>query len=146
MEQKYIGGRELYATRRRAAARVSATAVRDDAPVIRTWWRILPRLAKNPEFLGYFVDEVALASRLQHPNIVRTIAAGRDDDGWFIAMEHLVGATAIELLRSACQQQLALPIGACVRIVVDAGLQRFDVGAVGTGRGAEDASECSLGA
>jgi|GEM_PF-4879361 len=47
MEQKYIGGRELYATRRRAAARASATAVGDDAPVIRTWWRILPRLARR---------------------------------------------------------------------------------------------------
>jgi hypothetical protein len=52
VEQKYIGGRELYATRRRAAARVSDTrvsdtAVRGDAPVIRTWWRILPRLARR---------------------------------------------------------------------------------------------------
>jgi hypothetical protein len=49
VEQKYIGGRELYATRRRAAARASAsaTAVGDDAPVIRTWWRILPRLARR---------------------------------------------------------------------------------------------------
>ena len=47
MEQKYIGGRELYATRRRAAARVSDPAVRGDAPVIRFWWRILPRLARR---------------------------------------------------------------------------------------------------
>jgi hypothetical protein len=47
VEQKYIGGRELYTTRRRAAARVSAAAVGGEAPVIRTWWRILPRLARR---------------------------------------------------------------------------------------------------
>jgi hypothetical protein len=46
IEHKYVGGRELYATRRRAA-RVSAAALRGDAPVIRTWWRVLPRLARR---------------------------------------------------------------------------------------------------
>ena len=54
--------------------------------------RILPDLAKDRAFVRMFLDEARVAATLQHPNIVQTHDVVEGTDGYFIAMEYLVGA------------------------------------------------------
>ncbi len=49
-----------------------------------------------------FVQEAAVALRLQHPNIVHTLACGQSPDGIpFIVMEHLLGQTLAKTIYEA---------------------------------------------
>ncbi len=56
---------------------------------------ILGEYARNEEFVRMFLDEARLVSRLAHPNIVRTFAAGREGATAFIAMELLAGQSLL---------------------------------------------------
>jgi serine/threonine protein kinase len=53
--------------------------------------RILPHLAESPDFVEMFVDEGRLATRLDHPNIVRLYEFGASEGQYFMAMEYLPG-------------------------------------------------------
>jgi len=43
-------------------------------------------LAKDPELVAMFVEEARLAARLNHPNVVQTYEAGREDGRYLIVM------------------------------------------------------------
>src|SRR5688572_10296925 len=53
--------------------------------------RIWPDLAGDPEFIAMFLDEAGLCQRMNHPNVVRTLGAGREGDQYYIDMEYLRG-------------------------------------------------------
>ena len=53
--------------------------------------RVLPHLASNEKFIRMFLDEARLSARLSHANIVQVFDLGREDDTYFIAMEHVHG-------------------------------------------------------
>ncbi len=53
----------------------------------------LLRETDDPEFVNMFLNEGRIATRLNHPNIVQTYEAGRDNDDYFLAMEFLPGPT-----------------------------------------------------
>jgi serine/threonine protein kinase len=57
-----------------------------------------PSRAKEPETLARFRGEAALAKRLDHPNVVRTLGHGECRGLHYIAMEYLEGDTLEELL------------------------------------------------
>src|SRR4051812_34884546 len=46
--------------------------------------RILPHLSGSPEFVTMFLDEARLASRLDHPNIVRIYELGELEGQYYI--------------------------------------------------------------
>jgi serine/threonine-protein kinase len=98
--------------------------------------RILPHYAANPEFAQAFVHEGRLGQRLRHPNLVQTLAAGRVGQTAFIALEHLRGQTALEVLRAAARAHIEVPLGVAVRVVADAarGLHHAHTVSDGTGR------------
>jgi serine/threonine protein kinase len=52
---------------------------------------VLPELANDRSIVSRFLQEGRLASRLIHPNIVRIIDVGEDDDLLFMVMELLLG-------------------------------------------------------
>jgi ABC-type transport system substrate-binding protein/predicted Ser/Thr protein kinase len=60
---------------------------------------LAPELARDERFRRRFLRESQLAASLDHPNIVRTIAAGEDDGVLYIAMEHIEGSDLRDLLR-----------------------------------------------
>jgi serine/threonine protein kinase len=72
-------------------------------------------LGSNPEFIGMFVDEARLVSRISHPNVVQIIELGRLGRTYFMAMEYVEGESVGALLR-----RTRPPLGMCARIVADA--------------------------
>ncbi|MEJ7727948.1 MAG: serine/threonine-protein kinase [Polyangiaceae bacterium] len=63
--------------------------------------RMLPRFAKDPDFVAMFLDEAALASRVQHPNVVPTLDVVAEQGEVFIVMEYVRGQSLGALLNAA---------------------------------------------
>src|SRR6476620_7252054 len=53
--------------------------------------RILPHLAKNPQFVTMFLDEARVAARISHPNVCQVFELGEWHGAYYIAMEYLEG-------------------------------------------------------
>lgn len=60
---------------------------------------ILPSLSSNEEFVGRFVREAQLASRIQHPNVVKMLEPAMDGNTMFLPMELLEGESLSDLLK-----------------------------------------------
>ena len=58
-------------------------------------------LVTDQRFIDMFFNEVKLAARLSHPNIVQTIEAGQQGERYYLAMEFLDGQPLSALLGSA---------------------------------------------
>ena len=66
-------------------------------------------LARDPAFLGMFLNEARLASRLSHPNVVQTYEVSSVGERVFIAMEYLEGQPLHRVLaRSGQSADLSL--------------------------------------
>jgi serine/threonine-protein kinase len=61
--------------------------------------QVLPELARDPRFVEMFVEEAKTLVQMSHPNIVPVYELGVVDGVYFLAMEHVEGATLAELLR-----------------------------------------------
>jgi serine/threonine protein kinase len=83
-----------------------------------------PSRAKDAILLARFQREAKLATRLRHPNIVRTFQVGQAGELHFLVMEYLVGETLEDLLI----KRKALPPAEAVRLVYQAlqGLQHIN--------------------
>ncbi len=53
--------------------------------------RILPELARDPEFEARFIAEAKVSVRLSHANVVQVLDFGRIGESLFIAMEYVDG-------------------------------------------------------
>src|SRR5919198_4819301 len=60
---------------------------------------LAPELARDERFRQRFLRESQLAASLDHPNIVRTVAAGEDEGVLYLAMEYVDGSDLRDLLR-----------------------------------------------
>ncbi|HKB42460.1 MAG TPA: serine/threonine-protein kinase, partial [Gemmataceae bacterium] len=72
-----------------------------------------PSRAKDPQYLGRFQREARLASRLNHPNVVRVFQVGVSGDLHYIVMDCIEGDTLDEVLK----RRGKLPPTEAVRIV-----------------------------
>ncbi|RLB56246.1 MAG: hypothetical protein DRJ42_03890 [Deltaproteobacteria bacterium] len=63
--------------------------------------RVLPTYSDNPEFTTMFLDEARLMASFAHPNIAAVYSVGKDDESYFITMEHVRGPTLAALLTAA---------------------------------------------
>jgi len=63
--------------------------------------RILPTYSDNPEFVTMFLDEARLMAALSHPHIAAVYSVGKDDESFYITMEHVRGPTLAALLSAA---------------------------------------------
>ncbi|MGF1469788.1 MAG: protein kinase [Sandaracinaceae bacterium] len=82
--------------------------------------RILPQHARDPEFVGLFIDEARLAARLAHPNIVQVFDFGEQAGSLFMAMELVEGTTVGRLLRAAASQRRTVPLGPALHVAHEA--------------------------
>jgi eukaryotic-like serine/threonine-protein kinase len=71
--------------------------------------RLRPNLAEDADFVDMIVDEARLAARLNHPNVVQTLEAGKADKHYFIAMEYLDGQPLHRVLSRAHKRQGGIP-------------------------------------
>src|SRR5690242_17956417 len=73
---------------------------RDDATGEPVALKLLnPELARDDRFRKRFLRESQIAAELDHPGIVKTIAAGEADEVLYLAMEFVAGVDLRELLR-----------------------------------------------
>jgi len=77
-------------------------------------------VAEDPEFKSMFLDEARLAARIHHPNVVGTLDVQEDDDGMFLVMEFVEGASLRDIIRAMKKKKQRMPVGNAVRIIVDA--------------------------
>ncbi|MBK6692165.1 MAG: serine/threonine protein kinase [Myxococcales bacterium] len=63
--------------------------------------RLRPHLAAEPEFVTMLLDEARLAARVRHANVVSTLDVVREDGTVSIVMEHVLGASLLELVKLA---------------------------------------------
>ena len=81
--------------------------------------RILPELARSPEFVEMFIHEAKLAVRLSHANIVQVFDLGKAPggdgaapaaDAYYMAMEYVHGLDLASVLARSRRHQFSLPI------------------------------------
>jgi serine/threonine-protein kinase len=75
------------------------------------------RLASNPNYVDRFMREARNGTRLDHPNVVRCLDAGRDDASGkhYIVMEYVDGPSARALL----DRHGPLPVNRAVRLTLE---------------------------
>jgi serine/threonine protein kinase len=80
--------------------------------------RILPQLAKDPDFVAMFVDEARVCAGLSHPNIVQVFDFGEEDGELYMAMEYVDGTTGARLIRAAAARDEELPLDVCLHLAL----------------------------
>lgn len=60
--------------------------------------QILPHLAADPRFVAMFVDEAKTLVALSHPHVVPVYELGVENGIYFLAMEHVDGATLADMI------------------------------------------------
>ncbi len=81
--------------------------------------RILPRYAKNPNFVQMLIDEAKIAVNLTHGNIVPIYELGEFEGSYYIAMEFIEGQTILDVLRTAHGKRRKLPWAFALGICAD---------------------------
>ncbi len=75
-----------------------------------------PHFEEDPDVIEMFLDEARLAGRLEHSNIVQTLAVGLDEDRPFIAMTYLEGLPLDRILARFAAREERLPPTIAARI------------------------------
>jgi serine/threonine protein kinase len=71
--------------------------------------RLHPQYAKDPDFVGMFLDEARLAARIAHPNVVPTLDVVAQGDELLLVMEYVRGSSLSRLLRTLTQKGERMP-------------------------------------
>lgn len=79
--------------------------------------RILPHIARDPNFIAMFQAEAKLAVQLQHGNIAQIYQLGRQDDAFYIALEYVEGRDVGALLDLHQKAGKALPLAQACYII-----------------------------
>lgn len=87
-----------------------------------------PRLARDPRFVSLFVEEARTLVEMSHPNIVPVYELGVVDGVYFLAMEHVDGATLDALCVDApLEAEEVAHVGAQVADALAYAHERFDL-------------------
>ncbi len=78
---------------------------------------ILPIFAEKESFVSSFVGEARLVANLVHQNIVQIHHLGRNNDGYFIAMEYIDGINLTDFMVLHRRLNLRVPIDVAVFIM-----------------------------
>jgi len=81
--------------------------------------RILPDLARDPEFEARFIAEAKVAVKLSHANVVQVFDFGRIGESLFIAMEYVDGLDLAALLRKFKDEGRLVPLPAAFHIAIE---------------------------
>ncbi len=68
-----------------------------------------PRLTSDHRSVARFRDESAAGVALRHPNVIETLARGREGDERWVAFEYLEGVTLADLMRQCTTEQTLTP-------------------------------------
>ncbi len=73
-----------------------------------------PQFSRDPEFVAMFLDEVRLASRVRHPNVVSPLDVISCPPELFIVMEYVHGVSLSRLLKRATPQSVPPRVAAAI--------------------------------
>lgn len=82
--------------------------------------RLHGHLARDPEFVARFKDEIRLVSRLNHPNIVQTFDVVEVDHELALVMEYVEGVTLYQLIKDAESVGQRLPVEVIAGVLAQA--------------------------
>jgi serine/threonine-protein kinase len=80
--------------------------------------RLHPQLAQEPYFATMLLDEVRLAARIQHPNVVPVVDVVVADGEVLLVTEYVKGDSLSRLLQAATEKGIKIPPGVAVAIVL----------------------------
>lgn len=90
--------------------------------------QILPELASDPRFVSMFVQEAKTLVQMSHPHIAPVFELGVVDGVYFLAMEHVEGATLSAILRDGkLAPGLAAHLGVEIAGALHYAHTRFDI-------------------
>jgi serine/threonine protein kinase len=72
--------------------------------------RLLPELARDPEYVAMLEQEALVTRRLEHAAIVEVLAAGVEAGTPFIVMEYVDGRNLREVLARCAERRILLPV------------------------------------
>ncbi len=78
--------------------------------------RILPTLAEDRDLVRMFLDEARLVVQLAHPGIVPVHELGRQEAGYYIAMDYVAGRDLRALVDRARTGGERLPVPLCAHV------------------------------
>jgi len=84
--------------------------------------RLLAQCAKDPVFIGMFLDEARLVERLKHKNVCETYEHGQEGKHYYLVMEYIDGVSLRDLLEARSYRGLPFPLAARVIAEVASGL------------------------
>lgn len=91
---------EVFLARERQAGGARACVVK----------KVLPSLIENRAFIGRFLDEAKVVTRLNHPNIARVYSMGEVEGQYYFAMEYVQGKTVSRFMhRLRTKRQVLTP-------------------------------------
>ncbi len=78
--------------------------------------RLLPGLARDPDYLRLFEQEAEVTRRLRHPNIVEVLETGFDGETPFIVMDYVDGKNLRQVLAQCAARRILLPVDFAVYV------------------------------
>jgi len=72
--------------------------------------RLLPELARDPEYVELFQREAAVTRRLHHPAVVEVLDAGVADGAPYLVMDYVDGKNLREVLAQCTRRGILLPL------------------------------------
>ena len=90
---------------------------------------LAPHLTKDSDFVNRFLQEVQLAGKLTHPNIVTAFHAGEDKGIYYLAMEFIDGAELENklLIDKVINEQEALKVVRDIAVALDYAWDKFQI-------------------
>jgi serine/threonine protein kinase len=80
---------------------------------------IKPRFSEDIAFETMFLDEARIAARIDHPNVVRIMDLGEQDDTLYIVMEYVEGDALARVRSAMTRRGVTIPPGVALRIMAD---------------------------
>jgi eukaryotic-like serine/threonine-protein kinase len=81
--------------------------------------RMLPSLARDPEFVAMFIDEARLAARIRHANVVEIIDVVSVDQELLLVMDYVPGEALSRLINVCVERGERIPERIVLAIVCD---------------------------
>jgi serine/threonine-protein kinase len=81
---------------------------------------ILPHVAHDPAFKMMFLDEARIASRIDHPNVVRMVDVGEFAGIPYLVMDLVEGEPLFRLPKACERLGRRMPLGVVLRVLADA--------------------------